>query len=540
MKRFVDLFFELDATTRTNAKVAALRRYFEGTPPADAAWGLYFLTGGKLRRLVNSTQLRAWIAERTGLPDWIVDECYQSVGDLAETMALLLGDPGAGTEEPLHRMIAERLRPLGELDKEEQRKRLLLDTWERLDDRQRLVWNKLITGGFRVGVQKTLVARALAELAGVDRSVMSHRLMGGFEATPEAFTALLVPDEGEADPARPYPFFLAHPLAGDPEDLGALDDWQIEWKWDGIRAQVVRRADLTLVWTRGEELVPERYPELVAAAAELPPGTVLDGEILGWRDGTVLPFGELQKRIGRKALGKQLLADVPVRLLAYDLLEHGGDDVRALPQAERRERLAQVVEALGDARIGLSPLVEAPNWSALAALREQSRERRVEGFMLKRRDAPYGTGRAKGPWWKWKVDPFSADMVLIYAQKGHGRRSNLYTDYTFGVWRGDELLPVAKAYSGLTDAEIKRVDRFVRDHTRESFGPVRTVDPELVFELHFEGLNESRRHKSGLALRFPRMARWREDKRPADADRLETLAAMLHSARSDPNEDAVS
>lgn len=525
MQRFTKLFNELDSTTRTAEKVRALQRYFETAEPADAAWGLYFLTGRKIKRAVNTRLLREWIIAATGLPGWLIEESYDAVGDLAEALALLLPDQGASTSLPLHRIVAERILPLRELPPEAQQQ-LVAETWHLLDARQRLVFHKLIMGEFRFGVAATLVARALANVAGIPAAEMSHRLMGHWEPTADDYRALLGGGSGLESIARPYPFFLAHPLESSLESLGNLRDWQAEWKWDGIRAQLIRRQGQVLIWSRGEELVTDRFSEIRAVGQALPEGTVLDGEILAWRGELPLPFAVLQRRIGRKSVGPKLLAEAPVALMAYDLLELDGRDIRSKQLLERRKLLERLVAALRHPAIRISPTVSAATWEQLEAIRGEARERVVEGLMLKRGDSPYGVGRPKGVWWKWKIAPLSVDAVLIYAQRGSGRRASLYTDYTFGVWHEGQLVPVAKAYSGLTDAEIAEVDAFVRHHTLERFGPVRVVRPELVFELHFEGIQTSTRHKSGLAVRFPRMARWRKDKTAAEADTLEAMHAL--------------
>lgn len=523
MKRFAALYAELDGTTRTGEKVAAMERYFRAAAPEDAAWAVYFLSGRKPPQAVPSRRLATWANELAGIEPWLFDECYHAVGDLAETVALLLPPPTSSDDRPLSVWVNEVLLPLRKLGEPEQ-KRSLLAAWARLTPRERFLWNKLITGELRVGVSQQLLTRALAAVAGLDASLVAHRLMGEW-APAAGFYAALISPEGRADvQSRPYPFFLASQLDGPVETLGDVGEWQAEWKWDGIRAQLLRRDKVSL-WSRGEELITERFPEITEAAGALPPGTVIDGEVLPWREGQVMPFAQLQRRIGRKSLGKKILAEVPVVLLAYDLLEHEGQDVRGLPLTERRRRLEALLSA-APPRLLHSPIVEATTWTDLANRREESRTRLVEGLMLKRKSSPYRVGRVRGDWWKWKVHPLTVDAVLVYAQKGSGKRASLYTDYTFAVWDNGELVPFAKAYSGLTDEEIRRVDAFVRKNTREKFGPVRSVTPELVFELAFEGIQQSTRHKSGIAVRFPRILRWREDKKPADADTLDAVKAL--------------
>lgn len=525
MRAFAELFERLDRTTRRNAKIASLVDYFRSASAADAAWAFHFLAGGRAKRLVGSRSLRSWTAEEAGIPDWLFEESYGAVGDLAETIALLL-PPGMGTDEPLHDWVENRLLPLKGLDEETQRPRVLA-AWRQLDTTQLLIWNKLMTGAFRVGASRRLVLRALEAVSGVDRATLEHRSMGHWRPSAESYRLLIDADTRDSDPSRPYPFFLAHPLEAEPRELGPVAEWQAEWKWDGIRAQLVRRGGAVYLWSRGEELMTDRYPEVATAAKELPDGTVLDGELLAWRDGGPMPFAALQRRIGRKQVGPKLLAEVPVSMMTYDLLELAGQDVRGRPLDWRRAELRRLVATLAaGGPLLTSPRVDAADWEELARLRETSRERRTEGLMLKRRSAPYRVGRPRGDWWKWKVDPYTVDAVMLYAQRGHGRRASLYTDYTFGVWDGDRLVPFAKAYSGLTDAEIREVDRFVRRNTVERFGPVRSVRPELVFEIAFESIQASKRHKSGIAVRFPRIARWRRDKRPEAADSLAAVRSL--------------
>lgn len=528
MQAFAELYRRLDETTSTNRKIAAMADYFENTPADDAIWTVRFLIGRKPRQVVPTHHLMAWAGERAGVAEWLFETSYDVVGDLAETITLLLPPPTVVSSRPLHVWVTQDLLPLREMTIEDRHLRIL-DAWDRMNDSQRFVWNKLITGGFRVGVSRRLVVRALERFSGVDAAVITHRLMGEWPATADTFHRLLSADTRDADISRPYPFYLAYALDGLPEDLGPPEIWQVEWKWDGIRGQVIQRGGQVFLWSRGEELVTSKYPELAEAAVRLPAGTVLDGEILPWKEDRPLPFGELQRRIGRKTLSRKLLQAVPVVFLAYDLLEWDGRDLRQEPLAKRRALMTQTLTALGNDRMIASPLVEAPTWEAFRRQHGNSRRRGVEGFMLKRRDSVYGVGRRRGDWWKWKIDPLTVDAVLIYAQRGHGRRAGLFTDYTFAVRQGDKLVPFAKAYSGLNDAEIQEVDRFIQRNTLERFGPVRSVRPALVFEIAFEGIRQSSRHKSGVAVRFPRILRWRREKPIEEADTLETLKALLNT-----------
>ena len=527
MREFARLFTEIDRTTRTNEKVEAMTSYFACADAADAAWAAYFLSGGRPKRLIPVRRLSSWAMELAHVPEWLFDECYDAVGDLAETISLLLPPASSSAERSLHEWIEQRVLPLARQSEEAQRASIV-ESWSALDGAERFVWNKLITGGFRVGVSHQLVVRALSRASGVDEGTIAHRLTGHWNPTADAYRALIAPDTRDADRSRPYPFFLAYPLEGSLEELGDAREWQLEWKWDGIRAQLIRREGRIYLWSRGDELVTERFPEIAAAADFLPDGTVLDGEIMPWANGAPLPFAQLQRRIGRTKLGPKILADVPVVLIAYDLLEVDGRDVRGEPLEWRRARLATVVgEARAESRLLLSPIVAAESWNEAREAHAGSREQLAEGLMLKRRDSTYGVGRRKGGWWKWKVQPFSVDAVMIYAQAGHGRRASLHTDYTFAVWRDGVLVPIAKAYSGLTDLEIRELDGWIRRNTIEKFGPVRHVHPVHVFELAFEGIQSSPRHKSGIAVRFPRILRWRKDKTVSEADTLDALHTLL-------------
>ena len=558
MKAFATLYARLDATTSSNAKLIALQEYFVAATPADAAWAVYFLSGGRPRQLIPTKLLREMTLNVSGLPLWLFEESYSAVGDLAETMTLLLPSSEQTSDESLSIWLENKLLPLRGLAPEALTA-ALMPLLQQLDKPSQLVCIKLITGSFRVGVSKLLVTRALAVVAGIDAKRIAQRLVGytdlSARPTSEQYLALIAPvvvgvDERMA--GQPYPFFLAHSLQLPTDQfeaqIGSVDNWLVEWKWDGIRAQIVKRDNQLWVWSRGEDLMTERFPEFQALVDYLPDGTVIDGELVVWladnkdglHSGKVQPFALLQQRIGRKTLSAKILKDIPVVLLAYDLLEWQNEDWRTRPQLDRRAQLEKVVAVCDQPQLQLSALLTGESWQELDRQREASRELGVEGFMLKRKDAQYGIGRTKdvGVWWKWKIDPYTIDAVLIYAQTGHGRRASLYTDYTFAVWDNVEneaiksdaerkLVPFAKAYSGLTDAEIAEVDAIIRKTTVEKFGPVRSVKPSMVFELGFEGIALSSRHKSGIAVRFPRMLRWRKDKPINEADTLQTLQALL-------------
>ncbi|KFI06873.1 ATP-dependent DNA ligase [Massilia sp. BSC265] len=542
MREFARLYAELDETTSTTRKLDALQSYFSHAAPENAAWAVYFLAGGKPRQAVPTKLLRQYAIEYSSLDDWLFDESYHAVGDMAETIAHILPPPTRRSDVGLAEWMEQRIGPLRGADPGTIREALFA-AWDELDWRERFLFVKLIGGGFRVGVSRLLVTRALAAIAAVDSKLIAQRLMGwtdnSVRPTAASFLQLIAAQSDEEHKLRggqPYPFFLAHQLQGEPSALGEVDDWQVEWKYDGIRAQLVRRGGQNFLWSRGEDLITERFPEL--ANVRIPEGTVLDGEVLIWQPGcdAPAPFADLQKRIGRKTLSAKLLNELPAVLCCYDLLEFGGVDLRALPQHERRALMETEVAAIDVPQLRLSPVVQAGSWDALAALRAESRQRGVEGMMLKARSAQYGVGRTKdvGTWWKWKIDPYTVDAVLIYAQAGSGRRASLYTDYTFAVWDGEgeerKLVPFAKAYSGLTDAEIQQVDNAVRKTTIEKFGPVRSVKPTMVFEIGFEGIALSTRHKAGIAVRFPRILRRRFDKPVEEADTLDTLKGLLAAA----------
>ena len=529
MIRFVALYDAIDSTTKINEKLSVLTSYFRSADGADAAWATYFLCGYKLKQLVPTKLLRIWAAEAAKIPTWLFDESYHSVGDLAETLTLVVPPGELSDDLSLTEWVEQRLLPLRTMDEFEQRA-AILRIWQQSPTQMRLVILKLITGAFRVGVSKALVTRAIAVHAGVSADVISHRLMGQWKPTSSFFERLTSQDVQDSLASQPFPFCLAHPIdnAHGPEVLGDVKDYAAEWKWDGIRGQVIRRAEQVFIWSRGEDLMENRWPEIETAGSLLPNGTVLDGEILASHGASeVLPFLQLQKRIGRKSVTKKLLRDVPVIFHAFDILQHAGEDVRSRPFKERRKLLEELLVTIDHSHLKVTELIDVQSWDELTKIRDLSRGKNAEGLMLKRMDASYEVGRVRGVWWKWKVSPYTIDAVLIYAQKGHGKRSGLFTDYTFALWADDVLVPFAKAYSGLDDSEINKIDRFIRQNTRESFGPVRSVTPTLVMEIAFEGLQRSPRHKSGIATRFPRIVRWRHDKKPEDANTLAELMKLL-------------
>lgn len=523
MKDFTQLFTSLDQTTKTLDKIKALVAYFEKADDRDKLWAMALLSHRRPRRTVNASLLALWASELAGLPEWLFDESHHVVGDLAETISLVLPPPTDISELSLTEWL-EFIRSLEPLSIEQKKERILW-AWNRLEPVQRFVFNKLITGGFRMGVSQQLMVKALAKYANVKENVLAHRLMGNWSPDLSNFHELIF-SEDTLDLSRPYPFYLAYALENEVSELGDISEWQPEWKWDGIRGQIIVRNRELFVWSRGEELVTDKYPEFAVMLDLLPDGTVLDGEILPFKNDQPLPFSKLQTRIGRKTLTQKKLKEVPIAFVAYDIMEWQGEDIREWTLQDRRSQLEKICETKSSV-LRLSPTLSVDSWEQLAEERSRAREIFSEGIMLKRKSSPYRDGRRRGDWWKWKVDPYTIDAIMIYAMSGHGRRANLYTDYTFAVWKGEQLVPFTKAYSGLTDEEIRAVDRWVKQNTVEKFGPVRSVKPELVFEIAFEGIAKSTRHKSGIALRFPRIKRWRKDKPVREANTLDDLVAIL-------------
>ena len=536
MKDFVQLFFELDGTTSSNQKIRYLVQYFSEAGPENAIWAVALLSGNRPKRFFTNKVLRVWLSEITQYPDWLIEDTYAIVGDLAETLSLMM-EPWAVAQKSLgslHELLSLNFPKWRTMD-ESSLKRQVIDIWRTTDANHRFVFNKLITGGFRVGVSKATVAKALAQVAGISVSEMTHRMTGTLATSAEAYQQLIA-DDGSASRsiAQPYPFYLSYALEENVETLGNFFDWSIEWKWDGIRCQVIKRESNVFVWSRGEELINESFPDLVEACSKaLPDGTVLDGELLVVdQNGKPKPFSQLQKRLGRKKPSKKMQTEFPAGLFAYDLLEMDGLDQRENELSLRQERLKSLLSQADATQILLSPEVGASTWEDAAAWRKKSREMKAEGLMLKLKSSTYKVGRKKGEWWKWKVDPLTIDAVLLYAQAGHGRRANLYTDYTLAIWKEDALVPIAKAYSGLSDKEMPQLDRWIKANTRERFGPVRSVLASQVLEIAFEGISRSTRHKSGFALRFPRISRWRQDKNADEADTIDTVTALWRSYES--------
>ncbi len=525
---FADLVSLLGTSTKTNDKLRALVNYFTNADDKDKVWVIALFTGRKPKRVINTKLLAEWCVEIAGLPGWLFGESYHTVGDLAETIALLLPDPEPTNSDILHPLhfYIEQFQKIEKQD-EAIKKKFVVESWSQMNQSQRFVFNKLITGAFRIGVSQKMMVNAIAKFTSLEPSVIAHRISGKWDPQTTYFNDLLEEANGATDYSKPYPFYLAYALNHEPSELGNIEDWQAEWKWDGIRGQLIKRNNELFVWSRGEELITDKFPEYQVLNNLLPNGIVLDGEIIPSINKSPLPFSLLQTRIGRKNITKKNLQETPITFFAYDLLEYNYEDWRSRPLSERRSKLEEIINALESEVIILSDAVQVTDWEHLKSLRLTSREMGAEGLMLKRKSSMYQVGRKVGDWWKWKVEPMVIDCVMIYAEKGSGRRSNLYTAYTFAVKDGEKLVPFTRAYSGLTDKEFNEVDAFVKRNSLEKFGPVRTVKPELVFEIAFEGIAASNRHKSGVALRFPRINRWRKDKKADEINTLDDLKKML-------------
>ncbi len=527
MENFAKLIQAIEITNKTNAKIEALIQFFSTAQDKDKLWLIALFTGKRPSRPVKTTLLKSWCIQLTKLPEWLFLESYSTVGDLGETLALLLPNPNKKIEKPLYTWMEElqHLKPKSEIEK----KTYVLNAWQGLDAQQRLLFNKLIGGSFRIGVSKKTLVNALAKLTGKDANQLMHSIIGNWTPDSISFSDLLEGKHINYDRSKPYPFCLAYALEKELNELGEPNNWQVEYKWDGIRGQIIKRAGEVYIWSRGEELVTQQFPEIENSIKKLEGDFVIDGEILAIKDNAVLLFNDLQKRLNRKNVTKKLLEEIPVGLYVYDIMECNGNDIREKPLQTRREQLEKLFLHNTSENLQLSSIIQFDSWGALRPIRENARTYNSEGLMLKQKASAYHVGRKKGDWWKWKVDPLTIDAVMIYAQKGSGRRSSKYTDYTFAVRVEDKLVTVAKAYSGLTDKEITEISKWVNKNAIEKFGPVRTVKPELVFELAFEGIAYSKRHKSGVALRFPRIKRWRKDKTVEEIDTIETVKALITS-----------
>lgn len=525
MKQFARLFEQIDQTQSTNEKIQFMVDYFQKAPSSDAAWALYFLSGKRMKRLIGSSKLVQWCLDELNMPHWLFQESYAFVGDTAETITLLFSNHNEKFRHDLSLAdwMEKRILPLREASNEKQRE-LITHWWRGSSRMERFLINKILIGSFRVGVDQSLALRALEKALKVPRSLLAQRLLGEWVPSEDFFNRLKEKDQTEIH-LTPYPFYLASPLDQSLQSLGDPQHWLPEWKWDGIRAQFIYSGEgQYLIWSRGNEPVTLQFPELGELISHFPFPLILDGEILAYKENRPLPFQSLQKRLGRKTTSKSVMESIPIIFMAYDFLNNNGEDLRQFDLRTRRKHLIELMNSMpSTAPIKLSEEIAFESWEELKSKREIVRSLGTEGIMLKKWDSHYEVGRKRGAWWKFKIDPMTIDAVLLYAQPGSGRRANLYTDYTFAIWENEHLIPIAKAYSGLTEEEISKLDRWIRKNTVDKFGPVRQVKPEQVFEIAFEGIQPSNRHKSGVALRFPRISRWRMDKTADQADHLQQI-----------------
>lgn len=538
MKDFASLIAQIDQTNSTNDKVQLMVDYFKSHDSATNAWAIFILMGKQKKRILTSARLRKVINQISDVPTWLMEECYSAVGDTAEMIALISesllaknkDENDINHEFTLVEWMEKKLPPLAKLPEPELAQQLE-NWWRSFSQQQIFVLNKVLTGAMRIGVSELLVFKALSIALEVDRSLLATRLMGEFEPTAETFESLSIePTGNESDPARgliPLPFCLASPIVNPSESLEDAKDWLVEWKWDGIRAQIHKQGDQVEIWSRGEDRITKSFPDIVNALVETDFTGVLDGEIVAGDWALPSPFQQLQVRLNKKNPTAKFISENKISFIAYDLLVDKTQDIRTSTLLERRKSLKDVMTSLPSSFFGLSKHIEGDDWTELAQERDAARLKGAEGFMLKKLSSQYVGGRKRGIWFKWKLEPLTIDTILTAAQPGTGKRASLYTDYTFSIWKDEVLVPIAKAYSGLDDKEIRSLDSWIRRNTLERFGPVRTLKPEKVFEIGFEGVAESRRHKSGYALRFPRILRERADKDAANANKVEDVAEIL-------------
>ena len=556
-RSFGNLINNLEQCNSTKKKINLISVFIKDIDPRDGSWILLLLMSTRQKRVITGRRLKDILQASFRMPSWLIDDCFAQVGDSAETISLLwpqlkseLTDANIECSEvynklfnepkeskPLHWWM-ETLLPAIKDATETTQNRLILKLWSDIADQDHYLTNKLITGGFRNGVSKGLVVKSIAQAYELDESTVLERLMKPIEINNIWFQELTHPvsinrtDRG----AIPYPFYLASPVEIEKIKETPPADWRLEYKWDGIRGQLIKRDTGAYLWSRGEELVNHVFPEIIEMAENLPDGTVLDGEILCWQKDVRKPmaFASLQRRLGRKTVNKKLLKECPTVFLAYDILEHKSIDIRAYNLRDRLKLLESVQLNYNHPCLVIDNEKEFAEWEELIQLRDRARLEGAEGLMIKKISSHYLSGRKRGYWWKYKHDPMTLDAVLIYAQAGTGKRANLFTDYTFALWddsnknsKDRKLVTFAKAYSGLNNSELMELDKWIRTHTIERYGPTRVVEQKQIFEIAFEGVMESKRHKCGLAVRFPRIHRWRIDKPVMEADCIEQAQALL-------------
>jgi len=540
LNNFSELFLNLDSSNSTNNKIEVLKNYFLSNDPIDNSWAIYLLTGKSNKRFISGRYLKNLFSELYEYPVWLIDTCYLKVGDSAEVITLLLKNKSTSRKKvllniSLNELLSKTIPDLSKLNDEEKNFKIK-NMWETLPEDNHLIFNKILTGTFRVGVSIGLITKSISKLINIDEEIISHRLMGNFEPSIDSYEFLINKNINLQElNSKPFPFLLANTIE-DKIFKHSINDFQFEWKYDGIRMQLIKRSGNVSLWTRGQELVNDSFPELVDKMSHIKDDFVLDGELLVWnfKEQIAFDFSLLQKRINRKSPTRSIQIKYPIIFIAYDLLEINGRDIREIKLENRRIELEKYfskwhnkTENNISAIFKICNLIFPKDWPDALNYKEKSRENNTEGLIIKKKTSIYSSGRKRGIWWKYKVDPMQLDAVLIYAKGGSGRRAGLYTDYSFALWKDKELIKFASAYSGLTNIEIKELDKWIRKNTIEKFGPVRSLKPEMVFEISFEKIQISKRHKSGIAVRFPRITKWRKDKKINDADSLENAYELM-------------
>ena len=540
MRNFATLFKELDETAQADLKIEALINYFKKVPPEDLAWTVSLLLGRKIKQVISVKRLRKWSVELTQIPDWLLAECLNNVGDLAETISLILPFEGNSENIPLHVWIEQCIFPLKD-QQEEIQKEKIVSFWHQLNSVERFLFNKLVTGSFHVDIPPKLIIKALSSFCSLNEKYISQRLIGNWVPTAGFFNFLCTSNVSDTMANIPYPFNPVVQLDLKVEDLGNINQWLFEWKWNGIRSQIIKRENKVFIWSHDEDLLNDSFPELYELGSILPDGTVIEGIIIPIRDNILLPSAELKKRIAKRYPVKKILSDIPVSFVAFDLLEFDKEDIRNKSLNQRRNLLKEILNDITDKRIILSGVVECNSWKDLKIARSEAGKKSVDGLMLKRLYSPYSIGSETivsamqsgiltTNWYKWKNDPLTINAILLYARLEQGSTSPLFKEYTFALWHDGKLIPFAKTSSGLTDEEIIQVDSFIRKNTLGKFGPVRTVKPELVFKLEFDGIQKSSRNKSGIVVLSPHITRWHHYKKIEEAGSLNSLTILLNNS----------
>jgi len=527
MKAFAKLISNLEQTSKEAFKVTALAQYFSNATDEDKLWTLALFTGTRPKRVVDIKALKEFAEQVYTEGEWLFEASHQIVGDMAETIAYFLPKAKRNGNHTLSEWIS-MIRTIFNAERIDQRD-AITKAWDTLRPEERFIFNKLITGGFRIDVSLKLLSKALAIVTGKDENLLAHKLNSDWHPDEVSFETLIFTENPEAEKSKPYPFHLAHTLESTVAELGDISNWQVERKWDGIRVQVIVRGNKISIWSRKGDILSSKVPELKPLAESMEDGTVLDGELICFKNGKILPINNLRTRFGRRNNSKKQFEESPCVFMAYDILEFKGEDIRNKDLAERRKKLEKVILQYYDEHkiILLSDIINNDNWESINSEREKSREHQVTGLVLKNKKSIYGSSRVEGDWWKWPVDPLFIDAILLYAQAGEGGSSKMYREYSFALWHGEDLVTFAKAKSGLEDKELKELTSFVKKNTKEKFGPVRSVAAVQIFRLAFDSITASKRHKSGILLKNPRLIEWLRDKNIEDGNNLDDLKKML-------------